>query len=80
MGKKQIILVKKGLIYLTFLLFLFTVCSGCVKKLENCKILPKIELESGKNDESSDKKVDTEDKIKNLIENRTTSAEATCNF
>ena len=71
---------KKPLILLTFLLFLFTVCSGCVKKLENCKIFPKIELESGEKNESSDKKVDTEDKIKDIIENRTTSAQATCKF
>ena len=40
MGKKQIILVKKGLIYLTFSLFLFTVCSGCVK---SCKMTPDLE-------------------------------------
>ena len=33
-------LVKKGLIYLTFLFFLFTLCSGCVK---SCKIRPDLE-------------------------------------
>ena len=40
MGKKQINLVKKGLIYLTFLLFLFAICSGCVK---TCKFTPDYE-------------------------------------
>jgi hypothetical protein len=40
MGKKQIILVKKGLIYLTFLFFLFTLCS-CTKI--SCKIRPDLE-------------------------------------
>ena len=71
---------KKPFILLTFLLFLFSFCSGCVKKLENCKILPKIEVKIEEKNESSDKKVDTEDKIKNIIENRTTSAQASCNF
>jgi len=80
MGKIANKLVKKRLIYLTFLLFLFTFCSGCVKKLENCKILPKIEVKIEEKNESSDKKVDTEDKIKDIIENRTTSATASCNF
>ena len=37
MGKKQIILVKKGLIYLTFSLFLFTLCSCTIK---TCKFTP----------------------------------------
>ena len=71
---------KKPLFLLTFLLFLFTFCSGCVKKLENCKILPKIEVKNEEKNESGDKKVDTEDKIKDIIENRTTSAQATCKF
>ena len=71
---------KKPLFLVTFLLILFSFCSGCVKKLENCKIFPKIELESGEKTESNDKKMNTEDKIKNIIENRTTSAQASCNF
>ena len=33
-------LVKKPLLYVTFLLFLFTFCSGCVK---SCKIRPDLE-------------------------------------
>jgi len=33
-------LVKKGLIYLTFSIFLFAFCSGCVK---SCKIRPDLE-------------------------------------
>ena len=71
---------KKPLFLVTFLLFLFTVCSGCVKKLENCKIFPKIEVKIEEKNESGDKKVDTEDKIKDIIENRTTTATASCNF
>ena len=55
-------LVKKGLIYLTFLLFLFTLCSGCVNScnftpdyekigdsaLENKENLMETNLKSGK--------------------------------
>ncbi len=40
MGKIANKLVKKGLIYLTFLLFLFTICSCNVK---SCKIRPDLE-------------------------------------
>ena len=71
---------KKPLFLLTFLLFLFTFCSGCAKKLENCKILPKIKIKIEEKNESSDKKVDTKDKIKNVIDNRTTYAHMSCKF
>ena len=40
MGKIANKLVKKGLIYLTFLLFLFAICSCAVK---SCKIRPDLE-------------------------------------
>jgi len=40
MVKKQIILVKKPLLLVTFLLFLFTICSCTVK---SCKIRPDLE-------------------------------------
>ena len=80
MDKNQNNLVKKPLFYVIFSLILFLFCSGCVKKLENCKILPKIEVKIEEKNESGDKKVDTEDKIKDIIENRTTSATASCNF
>ena len=40
MGKIANKLVKKRLIYLTFLFILFTFCSGCVK---SCKIRPDLE-------------------------------------
>ena len=40
MGKIANKLVKKGLIYLTFLFILFAFCSGCVK---SCKIKPDLE-------------------------------------
>ena len=71
---------KKPLFLVTFLTFLFLFCSGCVKNVEKCKIFPKIELESGEKNESSDKKVDTKDKIKNVIDNRTTYAHMSCKF
>jgi hypothetical protein len=71
---------KKPLFLVTFLLFLFTFCSGCVKNLENCKFLPKIELEERKNTESIDKKMTTDEKIVDSIKNGTTSATASCNF
>ena len=40
MGKIANKMVKKGLIYLTFLLFLFAICSCAVK---SCKIRPDLE-------------------------------------
>ena len=73
-------MIKKALkitIFLTFVLLLF---SSCAKKLEKCKILPKIEIESEKKSESDEKKVENKEKIKNMIENRKTSAHITCKF
>ena len=64
---------KKPLFLLTFLLFLFTFCSGCVKKLENCKILPKIEVKIEEKNESGQKN-------KKIIDTESTSATASCNF
>ena len=64
-------------VFSTFVLFLF---SSCVKKVGNCEILPKIKLESVKKDESDKKNNESKEKIKNLIENRTTSAEVSCKF
>jgi hypothetical protein len=71
---------KKPLFLVTFLLFLFTFCSGCVKNLENCKIFPKIEVKTSEKTESSDKKMNTEEKIVDSIKNGTTTATASCNF
>ena len=71
---------KKPLFLVIFLLFLFTFCSGCVKNLENCKIFPKIEVKIEEKNESGDKKVNTEDKIVDLVKNGTTTATASCNF
>ena len=71
---------KKPLFLVIFLLFLFTFCSGCVKNLENCKIFPKIEVKIEEKNESKDKKVNTEDKIVDLVKNGTTTATASCNF
>ena len=67
MGKKQIILVKKGLIYLTFSLFLFTVCSGCVK---SCKIRPDLE-------KIGDSALEN---IENLTETNLKHANLRCNY
>ena len=71
---------KKPLFLLTFLLFLFTFCSGCVKNLENCKIFPKIEVKSGEKNESINKNIKTEEKIVDMVKNGTTTATASCNF
>jgi predicted metal-binding transcription factor (methanogenesis marker protein 9) len=67
MGKKQIILVKKGLIYLTFLLFLFAFCSGCVK---SCKIRPDLE-------KIGDSALEN---IENLTETNLRSGKMACKF
>ena len=75
---------KKPLFLVIFLLFLFTICSGCVKNLENCKIFPKIEVKTSEknesSDKSSDKKMNTEEKIVDSTKNGTTTATASCNF
>ena len=73
MSKKSL----KNTLFFVFVLFLF---SSCVKKVEECKFLPKIELESKKKNESDEKNNESKDKIKNLIENRTTSAQVSCKF
>ena len=73
-------MIKKTLkftVFLTFVLFLF---SSCVKKIEDCKFLPKIELESQKKSESDEKKENSKEKIKNMIDNRKTEAHITCKF
>jgi len=73
-------MIKKTLkitIFFTFVLLLF---SSCARKVEDCKFLPKIELESQKNSESSDEKTNSKEKIKNMLENRKTEAHITCKF
>jgi len=73
-------MIKKALkitIFLTIVLVLF---SSCTRKVENCKFLPKIQLESQKNSESDEKKEDSKEKLKNMIDNRTTEAHITCKF
>ena len=60
-------LVKKGLIYLTFSLFLFTVCSGCVK---SCKIRPDLE-------KIGDSALEN---IENLTETNLRSGKMACKF
>ena len=73
-------MIKKALkitIFLTIVLVLF---SSCAKKVEDCKFLPKIQLESQKNSESDEKKEDSKEKLKNMLENRKTEAHITCKF
>ena len=73
-------MIKKALkitIFLTIVLVLF---SSCVKKIEDCKFLPKIEIESQKNSESDEKKEDSKEKLKSMLENRTTEAHISCKF
>ena len=60
-------LVKKPLLYVTFLLFLFTICSGCVK---SCKFGPDYE----KIGDSALKN------HKNLSETNISHAQMTCNY
>ena len=67
MGKIANKLVKKGLIYLTFLLFLFAICSCAVK---SCKIRPDLE----KIGDSALKNKE------NLTETNLKSGKVACNF
>ena len=60
-------LVKKGLIYLTFSLFLFAFCSGCVN---SCKIRPDYE-------KIGDSALENKE---NLMETNLKSGIMTCNF
>ena len=60
-------LVKKGLIYLTFSLFLFAFCSGCVK---SCKIRPDLE-------KIGDSALEN---IENLTETNLRSGKMACKF
>jgi hypothetical protein len=54
--------------------------SSCARKVENCKFLPKIQLETQKKSESDVKKDDSKEKLKNMIDNRSTEAHITCKF
>ena len=73
-------MIKKALkitIFFTFVLILF---SSCARKVENCKIFPKVEIKEQKSNESNEEKTDTKDKITNMIRNPAGSAQITCNF
>jgi len=73
-------MIKKALkitIFLTIVLVLF---SSCVKKIEDCKFLPKIEIESQKNSESDEKNDSSTQKLRKMIQNGTPSAQVSCNF
>ena len=73
-------MIKKTLkitIFFTFVLFLF---SSCARKVEDCKFLPGVELESREKSESQENKDNTEEKIRDLIKNGKPKAEISCNF
>jgi hypothetical protein len=48
--------------------------------VQNCKILPKVELGSAESSESDKKSSDSKEKIKNMVDNRTTHAQITCKY
>jgi len=68
---------KKTLIFLLCSCFVLISCS---KKVQNCKILPKVELGSAESSESDKKSSDSKEKLKNMLDNRTTHAQVSCNF
>jgi hypothetical protein len=68
---------KKTLIFLLCSCFVLISCS---KKVQNCKILPKVELGSAESSESDKKSSDSKEKMKNMLDNRTTHAQVSCNF
>jgi hypothetical protein len=53
---------------------------SCSKNVQNCKILPKVELGSAESSESDKKSSDSKKKLKNMVDNRTTHAQVSCNF
>ena len=65
----------------TFLVIcsLFVLIS-CSKNVQNCKIFPKVELGSAESSESDKKSSDSKEKLKNMLDNRTTHAQVSCNF
>ena len=68
---------KKSLIFLLCSCFVLISCS---KNVQNCKILPKVELGSAESSESDKKSSDSKEKIKNMVDNRTTHAQITCKY
>jgi len=48
--------------------------------VQKCKILPKVELGSAESSESDKKSSDSKEKLKNMVDNRTTHAQVSCNF
>jgi hypothetical protein len=64
---------------------IIAVCSlfvlvSCSKNVQNCKILPKVELGSAEKSESDKKTSDSKKKLRNMVDNRTTHAQVSCNF
>ena len=71
---------KKSLKITLFSVFVLVLFSSCVKKVEECKFLPKIEIESQKNSESDEKNDSSTQKLRKMIQNGTPSAHVSCNF
>jgi hypothetical protein len=68
---------KKTIIFLLCSCFVLFSCS---KNVQNCKFLPKVELGSAESSESDKKSSDSKEKLKNMVDNRTTHAQVSCNF
>ena len=68
---------KKTIIFLLCSCFVLFSCS---KNVQNCKFLPKVELGSAESNESDKKSGDSKKKLKNMVDNRTTHAQVSCNF
>ena len=68
---------KKTIIFLLCSCFVLFSCS---KNVQNCKIFPKVELGNAESSESDKKSGDSKEKLKNMLDNRTTHAQVSCNF
>jgi len=73
-------MIKKALKITIFCVSVLLLFSSCVRKVENCKFLPGVELESLEKSESKENKDNTEEKIRDLLKNGKPKAEISCNF
>lgn len=71
---------KKLLKITIFLMFVLVLFSSCARKVEKCKIFPKIELDSKKNSESDKEKMKNRQQFLKMIKNRKTYAHVSCIF
>jgi len=73
-------MIKKALKITIFCVSVLLLFSSCARKVENCKFLPGVELESLEKSESKENKDNTEEKIRDLLKNGKPKAEISCNF